>query len=131
MDVQFIVFISYPRESFRGDYGITGIRLSVRLSVCLFVCYYDNQIKRGQIWTKFLGKVPRGKASPSSFAVAIASRVWRLLTKNAVNRRFFQCEQTDAALPISCLKHYIFSVCPSVHVCLGRETFSNQLVMDF
>ena len=28
----------YPRESFREDYGITG----VRLSVCLFVCYYDN-----------------------------------------------------------------------------------------
>jgi len=89
VNVQFIVFISSARESFRGDYGITGIRLSVRLSVCLFVCYYDNQIKRGRIWTKFFGKVPRGKAIPSSFAVAIASRVWRLLSKNAVNRRFF------------------------------------------
>jgi len=25
----------YPRESFREDYGITGVRLSVRLFVCL------------------------------------------------------------------------------------------------
>jgi len=29
---------NYPRESFRGDYVITG----VRLSVCLSVCYHDN-----------------------------------------------------------------------------------------
>ena len=33
-----------------------------------------------------MGKVPGGKASPSSFSVTIASRVWRLLSKNAVNR---------------------------------------------
>ena len=63
-----------PAKAESGDYGITGVRLSVRLSVCLSVCYYDNQIKRGRIWTKFFGKVPRGKASPSSFAVMIASR---------------------------------------------------------
>ena len=30
-----------------------------------------------------------GKASQSSFAVTIASRVWRFLSKNAVNRGFF------------------------------------------
>ena len=35
------------------------------------------------------------KASPSSFSVTIASRVWRLLSKNAVNRGFFQCKQTN------------------------------------
>ena len=36
----------------------------VCLSVCLFVCYHDNSIKRGRIWTNFLGKVPRGKSKP-------------------------------------------------------------------
>jgi len=36
----------------------------VFLSVCLFVCYHDNQIKRGRIWTKFFGKVPRGESKP-------------------------------------------------------------------
>ena len=46
-------------------------------------------MKRGRDWTQFFGKVPRGKTSPSSFAVTIASRVWRLLSKNAVNRGFF------------------------------------------
>jgi len=81
------VFI--PAKAFARDYGITGVRLSVCLFVCLFVCYHDNEIKRGRIWTKFFGKVPRGKASPSSFAVTIASWVWRLLSKNAVNRSFF------------------------------------------
>jgi len=40
----------------------------------------------------FFVKVPRGKASPRSFLVTIASRVWRLLSKNAVNRGFFQCK---------------------------------------
>ena len=34
------------------------------LSVCLFVCYHDNLIKRGRIWTKVFGKVPRGKSKP-------------------------------------------------------------------
>jgi len=36
----------------------------VCLSVCLFVCYHDNSIKRGRIWTNFFGKVPRGKSKP-------------------------------------------------------------------
>jgi len=80
----------YPRES-EGlcFYRRWFVCLSVCLSVCLFVCYHDNEIKRGRIWTKFFGKVPRGKGSPSSFSVTIASRVWRLLSKNAVNRGFF------------------------------------------
>ena len=40
-----------------------------------------------------------GKASPSSFSVTISSRVWRLLSKNAVNRGFFfQCKQTNKSL---------------------------------
>ena len=30
------------KASLRGDYVITGVRLSVRLSVCLFVCYHDS-----------------------------------------------------------------------------------------
>jgi len=30
----------YPRESFREDYGITGVRLSVCLFVYLFVCLF-------------------------------------------------------------------------------------------
>jgi len=38
--------------------------LSVCLFVCLFVCYHDNKIKRGRIWTKFFGKVPKGKSKP-------------------------------------------------------------------
>jgi len=42
----------------------------------------------------FLGRFLGGTASPSSFAVTIASRVWSLLTQNAVNRGFFQCKQT-------------------------------------
>ena len=46
------------------DYVFTGVGLSVCLSVCLFVCYHDNKIKRGRIWTKFFGKVPRGKSKP-------------------------------------------------------------------
>jgi len=29
-----VPFSSYPHESFREDYGITGVRLSVCLSVC-------------------------------------------------------------------------------------------------
>jgi len=37
----------------------------------------------------FLGRFLGGKASPSSFAVTIASRVWILLSKNAVNLEFF------------------------------------------
>ena len=36
-----------------------------------------------------MGRLLGGKASPSSFSVTIASRVWRLLSKNAVNRGFF------------------------------------------
>ena len=39
------------------DYGISGV-------VCLSVCYQDNKMKRGRIWTKFFGKVPRGKSKP-------------------------------------------------------------------
>ena len=38
----------------------------------------------------FLGRFIGGKASPSSFSVTIASRVWRLLSKNAVNRGFLR-----------------------------------------
>ena len=38
----------------------------------------------------FLGRFLGGKASPSSFLVTIASRVWRLLSKNAVNRGFLR-----------------------------------------
>ena len=37
-----------------------------------------------------LGRFLGGKASPSSFSVTIASRVWRLLSKNAVNREFLR-----------------------------------------
>jgi len=62
----------------------------VCLSVCLFVCYHDNLIKRRRIWTNYLGRFLGGKASPSSFLVTIASRVWRLLSKNAVNRGFLR-----------------------------------------
>jgi len=40
------------------DYGI----ICIGLSVCLFVCYQDKKIKRGRIWMKFFGKVPRGKS---------------------------------------------------------------------
>jgi len=47
-----------PAKAFARDYVITG----VGLSVCLFVCYHDNSIKRGRIWTKFFEKVPRGKS---------------------------------------------------------------------
>ena len=36
-----------------------------------------------------MGRPLGGKASPSLFSVTIASRVWRLLSKNAVNRGFF------------------------------------------
>jgi len=35
--------------------------LFVYLSVCLSVCFHDTSIKRGRIWTKFFGKVSRGK----------------------------------------------------------------------
>jgi len=38
----------------------------------------------------FLGRFLGGKASPSSFLVTISSRVWRLLSKNAVNRGFLR-----------------------------------------
>ena len=102
-----------PAKAFAG---IMESPAYVCLSVCLSVCYYDNQIKRGRIWTKFFGKVRRGKASPSSFAVAIASRVWRLLSKNAVNRGFFpwtnRCSLTyklPEALYFQCL-----SICACV-----------------
>ena len=37
-----------------------------------------------------LGRFLGGKASPSSFLVTIASRVWRLQSKNAVNREFLR-----------------------------------------
>ena len=43
------------------DYVFTG----VGLSVCLSVCYHDNYIKRGRIWTKVFGKVPRGESKPT------------------------------------------------------------------
>ena len=97
-----LVYIIIPAKAFARDYVITGVGLSVCpavcLSVCLFVCLFVTTItklKRGRMWTEFFGKVPGGKASPSSFAVTNASRVWRLLSKNAVNRVFFQCKQTN------------------------------------
>jgi len=58
MELLAIVFI--PAKAFARDYVITG----VGLSVCLSVCHHDNKIKRGRIWTKFFGKVPRGKSKP-------------------------------------------------------------------
>ena len=51
-----------PRKLSRGLWNHR--RTFVCLFVCLFVCYHDNEIKRrGRIWTKFFGKVPRGKSS--------------------------------------------------------------------
>ena len=83
----------YPRESFRE--GLWNHRRTfVCLSVCLFVCLSVTTITKWNVdgsgrnfWGRFLG----GKTSPSSFAVTIASRVWILLSKNAVNLGFFQC----------------------------------------
>jgi len=49
----------YPCESFRE-----GLWNHWCAFVCLSVCYHDNWIKRGRIWTKFFGKVPRGKSKP-------------------------------------------------------------------
>jgi len=65
----------------------------VCLSGCLSVCLFVTTIIINKTWTDldefFGGRFLGGKASPSSFAVTIASRVWILLFKNAVNRRFF------------------------------------------
>ena len=45
------------------------------------------------MWTKFFGKVPRGKSKPKFvFGYDRYSRVWRLLSKNAVNREFLYCK---------------------------------------
>jgi len=74
-----------PAKAFARDHGITGVRLSVCLSV-------DGSGRN------FFGMFLGGKASPSSFSVTIASRVWRLLSKNAVNRGFFQCKQTNKSV---------------------------------
>ena len=49
--------------------------------VCLSVCLFGRNFLR-----RFLG----GKASPGSFLVTTAGRVWRLLSKNAVNRGFLR-----------------------------------------
>jgi len=37
-----IIIIIIPAKAFARDYVITGVRLSVQMSVCLFVCYHDN-----------------------------------------------------------------------------------------
>ena len=66
------------------DYVFTG----VGLSVCLFVTTITKYNVDGS-GQNFLGRFLGGKASPSSFSVTIASRVWRLLSKKAVNRGFF------------------------------------------
>ena len=59
-----------------------------RWIVCLFVTTITKYNVDGS-GRNFLGRFLGGKASPSSFLVTIASRVWRLLSKNAVNRGFF------------------------------------------
>ena len=70
------------------DYGITGVGLSVCLFVCLFVTMITKYNVDGS-GQNFLGRFLGGKASPSSFSVTIVSRVWRLLSKNALNQGFF------------------------------------------
>ena len=70
--------------AFARDYGITGVRLSVCLSVCLFVCLSVTTITKYNVdgsGQNFGGRFLGGKASPSSFAVTTASRVWILLSK--------------------------------------------------
>ena len=77
-----------PAKAFARDYVITG----VGLSVCLFVCLLVTTITKLNVdgsGRNFLGRFLGGKASPSSFSVTIASRVLRLLSKNAVNHGFF------------------------------------------
>ena len=61
----------------------------VCLSVCLFVTTITKYNVDGS-GRNFLGRFLGGKASPSSFSVTIASRVWRLLSKNAVYRGFLR-----------------------------------------
>jgi len=77
--------LHYPRESFRG--GLWNHR---RTFVSLSVTTITKQNVDGS-GRNFFGKVPRRKSKPK-FAcayVTIASRVWILLSKNAVNRGFF------------------------------------------
>ena len=67
------------------DCVFTGIGLSL----CLFVTTITKENVDGS-GRNFLGRFLGGKASPSLFSVTIASRVWRLLSKNAVNRGFLR-----------------------------------------
>ena len=79
-------FIIHAKASAR-DYVIIGVGLSVCLSVRLSVCLSVTTITKENVdgsGRNFLGRFLGGKASPSSFAVTIASRI--LLSKNAVNR---------------------------------------------
>jgi len=85
-----------PAKAFARDYGITGVRLSVRLFVLSVTAITKYNVDGSG--RNFLGSFLGGKASPSSFAVTIASGVWSLLSKNAVNRGFFQCKQTNKSL---------------------------------
>jgi len=71
-----------PAKAFARDYGITGVRLFVCLfvclCVCLFVCLSVTTITKQNVdgsGRNFLGRFVGGKASPSSFAATIASRV--------------------------------------------------------
>jgi len=48
-----------------------------------------------------------GKASPSSFSVTIASRVWRLLSKNAVNRGFLRFSKSMKCCQVLATKNVI------------------------
>ena len=70
------------------------VRLSVCLSVCLFVTTITKQNVDGS-GRNFLGRFLGEKASPSSFLVTIASWVWRLLSTNAVNRGFLRFSKSS------------------------------------
>jgi len=53
--------VMYERYLSSRKRGIMFLPALVCLSICLSVCYHDTSIKRGRIWTKFFGKVSRGK----------------------------------------------------------------------
>ena len=69
----------------------------------------------------FLGRFLGGKASLSSFLVTIASRVWRLLPKNAVNRGFLRFSKSMKCCQVLATKNCDNFFCYKLPCEEGRE----------
>jgi len=74
----------------------------------------------------FLGRFLGGKASPSSFLVTIASRVLRLLSKNAVNRGFLRFSKSMECCQVLATKRLWRRVEEGREFCFRGDLYSQE-----